>query len=327
VGHPLSGFTSVEESARLIRNYRYAVERMMRTLGGWIALTPELSAKLLFGRHVWDNAQHADALGRRLPELRAAPHVSEAVNTAFVAFMDAVEEPDAPPQTVERICGVYSVLKPHLLQSYQDHLAQVNAVYEPPTQRILMRCADDERRHIHAGAVILRHLASTPALQERARAWQAKLGALLTAAGGVTGRVAGSDPVPAEPPDIVSPSDDAREFIRLEQSGLPWTLPEDLKSAVVGLADALISADRDGVRRRLLPDSRPSDVVLTAVARTQPIAHRMVAVAKIGRQRVVKLRLEGAGGALTVSTRWVPGDAGWRAAALDLIGQDLLRLA
>ena len=28
---------------------------MMRVLGGWIALTPELPAKLLFGRHVWDN--------------------------------------------------------------------------------------------------------------------------------------------------------------------------------------------------------------------------------------------------------------------------------
>ncbi len=43
----------------------------MRVLGGWIALTPELPAKLLFGRHVWDCAQHADAWGRRLPELRS----------------------------------------------------------------------------------------------------------------------------------------------------------------------------------------------------------------------------------------------------------------
>ncbi|PYO55509.1 MAG: hypothetical protein DMD83_19265, partial [Candidatus Rokuibacteriota bacterium] len=90
--HPLSGHFSADESARLIRNYRYAVERMMRMLGGWIALTPELSAKLLMGRHVWDNAQHADALGRRLPELRAQAHVSEPANEAFVAFMDAIEE-------------------------------------------------------------------------------------------------------------------------------------------------------------------------------------------------------------------------------------------
>lgn len=32
----------------------------MRTLAGWIALTPELPAKLLLGRQVWDYAQRAD---------------------------------------------------------------------------------------------------------------------------------------------------------------------------------------------------------------------------------------------------------------------------
>jgi hypothetical protein len=54
VSQPLEGTFSAEHSARLLRNYRYVVERTMRALGGWIALTPELSAKLLMGRHVWD---------------------------------------------------------------------------------------------------------------------------------------------------------------------------------------------------------------------------------------------------------------------------------
>src|SRR5262245_45628087 len=108
--HPLSGFVAVEDSAALIRNCRYAVERMMRILGGWIALTPEVSAKLLMGRHVWDNAQHADALGRRLPELRSAAHVSTPSSPAFAAFMDAIEEAERPGQTVERLVGVYRVL-------------------------------------------------------------------------------------------------------------------------------------------------------------------------------------------------------------------------
>jgi hypothetical protein len=325
--HPLSGFTSVEESARLLRNYRYAVERMMRILGGWIALTPELSAKLLFGRHVWDNAQHADALGRRLPELRSAAHVSEPANPAFVAFMDAVEEPELPQQTVERVCGIYGVLKPHLLQSYQDHLGQANAVYEPPTQRILARCAEDERRHIHAGSLILRHLLVTPGLQERAQAWHAKLGSLLAAGGGVTGRGVPAGVLPLSVPDTTSLSDDGRELIRLEQSGVPWALPDDLHSAVLGLADALMTGDRDGVRRWLRPEAGPSDAVGAALASTLATDRRVVAFARIGRQRVVKLRLEGRGGAVTISTRWVPADGGWQAATLDLIGQDAVRPA
>ena len=63
---------------------------MTRLLGGWIALTPELDAKLLFGRHVWDCAQHADLWGRRLPELRASAQQSEPANDQVVALLTLV---------------------------------------------------------------------------------------------------------------------------------------------------------------------------------------------------------------------------------------------
>ncbi|HUG37512.1 MAG TPA: hypothetical protein VML54_11210, partial [Candidatus Limnocylindrales bacterium] len=96
----LDGHFTVEDAARVLRHYRYATERLTRVLGGWLALTPELSGKLLMGRHVWDNAQHADAFGKRLPERRAAAQTAEPANPAFAAFMDARESPDAPRQTV-----------------------------------------------------------------------------------------------------------------------------------------------------------------------------------------------------------------------------------
>ncbi len=185
--HPLAGHLEVDESAKTVRHYRYAVERMMRILGGWIALTPELSAKLLMGRHVWDSAQHADAWGKRLPELRAAAQVSEPANARLVAFLDAVEAAERPEQTVERVVAIYRVLKPHLLATYEAHLASANAVYEPPTCRILARCIEDERRHVAAGRDVLRHLLRTPELEARARACEARLWPLLEAAGGVTG--------------------------------------------------------------------------------------------------------------------------------------------
>jgi len=76
----LAGHLGVEASAILIRSYRYAEERMMRLLAGWIALTPEVPVKLLMGRQVWDCAQHADLWGRRLPELRAPAQQSEPAN-------------------------------------------------------------------------------------------------------------------------------------------------------------------------------------------------------------------------------------------------------
>jgi hypothetical protein len=186
-GQELRGQFSVEASARRIRRYRYVEERMMRTLAGWIALTPELPAKLLLGHQVWDCAQHADLWGRRLPELRAPAQVSEPPNRAFVRFMDLLENREQWGETLERLAGVYRVLKPHLIETYDDHLARTNPVYEPPTRRILERCLQEERRHVAEGLPVLADLVATAGGRDREERWTGELAGLLAEAGGVTG--------------------------------------------------------------------------------------------------------------------------------------------
>jgi 1,2-phenylacetyl-CoA epoxidase catalytic subunit len=183
----LAGWLGVEATARRVRHYRYAEERMMRVLAGWIALTPELPAKLLLGRHVWDCAQHADLWGKRLPELRAPAQVSEPPSAAFVAFMDTLERRHGWDETLERLTGVYRVLKPHLAETYARHLERTNPVYEPPTRRILERCLAEERQHIRDGERTLAVLASPAGVAGRVAAWEVELSRLVTAAGGVTG--------------------------------------------------------------------------------------------------------------------------------------------
>jgi len=314
--HPLEGHLEVDESARTVRHYRYAVERMMRMLGGWIALTPELSAKLLMGRHVWDSAQHADAWGKRLPELRALAQVSEPSSDRLVAFMDALEAAEAPEQTIERVVGVYRVLKPHLLATYQAHLASANAVYEPPTCRILARCIEDESRHIAAGETVLRHLLRTPAQQERARAAESRLWALLEAAGGVTGagpvtRASGGAP-PAPPL-----SDDAAEFIRLERSAGTWPIAPELAAALQSFGDALASGDRAATARWLASGVASSPDLEARLASAKGGRHRVVACARLGRQRLAKLRVDGGPVPVTLLLRWVPAGSDWRIAQLE----------
>jgi hypothetical protein len=178
----------VEATARRVRHYRYAEERMMRVMAGWIALTPELPAKLLLGRQVWDCAQHADQWGKRLPELRAPAQVSEPSGPELVRFFDALEAREAWGETIERLTGVYLVLKPHLVAVYDAHLGRVNPVYEPPTRKILERCLADERRHLAEGAEVIERLARTPAERARVTAWEAELRGMLDAAGGVAGQ-------------------------------------------------------------------------------------------------------------------------------------------
>ena len=147
----LEGVYSVRQSVSFIMNYRYAEERMMRMMAGWIALTPELPVKLEMARQVYEYALHTDALGKRLGELRAQAQVSRPPNEAFVTFMNAIEDKEQWEDTIERLVGIYRVLKPHLMAHYSAHVTAANPVYEPPTLRILAHLVDDEKRHVERG--------------------------------------------------------------------------------------------------------------------------------------------------------------------------------
>ena len=170
-GQELAGHLGVEATARRVRYYRYAEEQLR-------------------GRQVWDCAQHADQWGKRLPELRAPAQVSEPSGPEFVGFLDALESREAWAETIERLTGVYRVLKPHLIDAYAAHLARVNPVYEPPTRRILERCLADERRHVTEGVAALDALTREPRARERMLAWERELRARLETSGGVAGRPA-----------------------------------------------------------------------------------------------------------------------------------------
>ena len=327
MSQPLEGTFSAEHSARLLRNYRYVVERTMRALGGWIALTPELSAKLLMGRHVWDLAQHCDAFGQRLPELRSRAQVSEAANPAVATLMDAVEDAEGPDQTVERLVGVYAVLKPHLLATYRDHLAHANPVYEPPTRRILSRCIHDEERHIAAGETILHYLAAGPRVTERVSARRRHLEGLLAAAGGVTGAGLPAHEAPEVAAGRTELSDDAQEFIRLEKATGAWPIPADLEEAHRSFATALLADDQATLGRWLVP-GLDLEATAGALLRGASYSHHVtVAFARLGHQRLVKTRLDGPSGSATVLARWTPSPEGWRIAALDVVGRGVVRPA
>jgi hypothetical protein len=290
---------------------------MMRILGGWIALTPEVDAKLLFGRHVWDCAQHADLWGKRLPELRAAAQVSEPGGPAVVAAFDLIETAETPAQTVERVTAIYRVVKPHLATVYERHLAVANPVYEPPTRRILLRCIEEERRHAAAGALVLeRLLGHEPAGAERARQWERKLLDALGAAGGVTGDV--EPPLvaePATPPDRAS----LRQDVVPPPPGLDVDLAlGELAAPLAAHRAAIARGDLAAVRGELSPEA-PGEAVVEYARLVPPFERvEVVGVARIGRQRVVKLALAGSRGRQVLQERWRPTAVGWRIVTVEV---------
>jgi hypothetical protein len=314
-GHPLTGGFSVEASAQRVREYRYTEERLMRMLGGWIALTPELPVKLLFGRHVWDCAQHADLWGRRLPELRAPAQQSEPPNEKFARFADLLAGCEAPGDSLERVVGVYRVLKPHLLATYEAHLAATNPIYEPPTRRILERCIGEERRHVAAGAVVLKRLLGDDERRGRAEGWEARLVEALKEAGGVTGET----PLPARSLGTEG-ADPARDLVVAESAFNPRLVAPDLLTAIDAHARALIADDWARLADHIVEGARPA--VLDTYARGGPgQAYAVVAQAKVGAHRLIKLRLEGPRGPWLLLQQWRQLDGQWRVVEVELLGR------
>jgi len=318
--HTLAGHFSVDASAKRIRHYRFVEERMMRTMGGWIALTPELSAKLVLGRHVWDCAQHADLWGKRLPELRAPAQRSEPSGEAFVRFMAELASPEAFHQTAERLVGVYRVLKPCLLATYEHHLARANPVYEPPTRRILERCIEEERRHVAAGEAIIRQLLATPNLTRRARQWEQRLSERLAETTGIAGDGAerrAAPPAAGEAPEI------AQDLVQVEKPLGRFPIPDELARALDAHARAILAGDLGALERQVVPEAR--DAVLPAYRELVggPVSElTLVASARLGGHWVLKQRLTGPDGVRLLQARWQPGERGWQVAEAEIVRRE-----
>jgi hypothetical protein len=186
----LHGRFDVEATAHRVRNFRYAEEWMMMIMGGWVATIPELPVKTGLGKIIWETAQAADALGRRLPELRAGRNpntASQPANQGFADFIKAVAEPEDPEQTIEKLVGLFDVLKPHLIESYERTLRSTDQIADAPTIDLLDDIARKARRHVAWGKEVLDHLCDTEAKRERRRLREATLQLALQACGGVAG--------------------------------------------------------------------------------------------------------------------------------------------
>jgi hypothetical protein len=188
----LHGRYDVEATARRVRNLRYAEEWLMLAMGGWLATIPELPAKVGLGKLIWETAQAADLLGKRLPELRCGKRsieASEPANDHFAKFIEAVTEPEAPDLTIEKLAGVVDVLKPHLIEMYELHMRETDQIADAPTIEIFDDIVRKTRRHVAWGKEVLDRLCDTDAKRQRRHARAEELGKLLEASGGVVGEL------------------------------------------------------------------------------------------------------------------------------------------
>ena len=133
------GFT-IRQKADRIGGFRFVSVFLMETLAAWVPTTPELEAKVLFGRHVWDFAQHADQLGRRTGELRAPLQYSHPPTDGYRRVLDALAGASG---TIDRVAACYDAFLPDLERRYRAHLAAIDRLDDEPSVRIVERILTD----------------------------------------------------------------------------------------------------------------------------------------------------------------------------------------
>ena len=125
---------SVQQRAECVGTFRWIEVQLMEMLARWVPTTPEMEVKILFGRHVWDCAQHADALGKRAFELRAPLHFTLPPVEAYRGFLREIAD---LADTTDRVSAFYGAVSPAMVERYRGYLAKTDALMDEPTVRIL----------------------------------------------------------------------------------------------------------------------------------------------------------------------------------------------
>jgi len=146
---------SVRERGETVATLRWIHVRLMETLASWVPTTPEMEVKLLFGAHIWDMAQHADALGKRTHELRMPlQHSLEPAEE----YKNLLAEVSALTSTAERISHFYDGILPALAQRYRTYLERTDTLLDEPTVRILRHLMHEQERMIRESRELLEQL-------------------------------------------------------------------------------------------------------------------------------------------------------------------------
>jgi hypothetical protein len=134
---------SVAERARRIATFRFVHVRLMELAAAWTPTTPEMEVKVLLGRHIWDFAQQADALGKRTFELRQQEQHSLRPADDYAGLLDEVGRFE---DTAERLAALYDVVLPGLERRYAEYVKEADSIMDAPSVVIAERILGDFAR-------------------------------------------------------------------------------------------------------------------------------------------------------------------------------------
>ncbi|MGB8356457.1 MAG: DUF455 family protein [Chthoniobacteraceae bacterium] len=189
---PLAGLTTYEKAAlpglgvdatvERLRRFVYLETQCFFLLAAHFNSLPEWEVKGAISLHLWQDAEHSTWLRNRIIEMRTPPHNLDKVpDPALEIFIGELRQ---SANTAEFLRGIYGVLKPAMMASYEQLLADAHPLADQPTRRLLHFITHEKTGQIGWGREALSALAPT---SDAVTSREACLRAFLAAAGGVDG--------------------------------------------------------------------------------------------------------------------------------------------
>jgi hypothetical protein len=203
--------------AALVGEYRWIEHALYRLLGEWVTEMPIAAVQVHLDAQSMRHAWHAELWSERLPVLAGADpdgwSTPSAPTTALFAALSGEPSPaagpgPAPPAAVEdgfghagalpRLAGLYRVVLPRLVTTYERHLRVVSPMTDAPVARALRLVLNDEVEDWQAGERLVERLVSRPHDVAAVYGFLQRLEAVVVGAGATSGLVAVPGPVPGE---------------------------------------------------------------------------------------------------------------------------------
>jgi hypothetical protein len=168
-------------TAALVGEYRWIENALYRLLGEWVTDMPIAAVQVMLDGQSMRHAWHAELWAERLPVLSGTDHDSLTVPSApsaalFATLVGASPPNDEPggswppaadellsrPGALPRLAGLYRVVLPRLVTSYERHLRLVAPVTDGPVLRALRLVLNDEIEDWRAGERLVERLVTRP---------------------------------------------------------------------------------------------------------------------------------------------------------------------
>lgn len=176
---------SVEENVQRLVRYAWFEKQVMETGLFWLASTPEWEVKEALGLHISLAAEHAAQIRKRIGEMRSPmPRMDISPDPAIDRFF---AELHTAQNTLEKLVGVYGVLRPAVVEAYRRHFERSSPVIDYPTRHLLKHILLDQEEIDAWGRAAVSAVTESAETQAAARAWAGHLTSYLQAAGTIMG--------------------------------------------------------------------------------------------------------------------------------------------